>query len=138
RSSLLAPGSELILKARRARRSGYPGRFPTSIRYRAQSLSGFFATQPVYRLFQQSPRQRHDEQRNDPEHDQAQRRYPDQESHLRWQPTIEDHRHQNVINVKAVADSSGEDKTGITQETRDVSIETGRCSRNKYHKRTGL
>src|SRR5207248_10364515 len=137
-SPLLAPGSELILKARRTRRSRHAFRLPTSIRYRAQSLSRFFGTQPVYRLFQQSPRQRRDEQRNDPEHDQTQRWYRDQESHLRRQPTIDDHRHQNVINVKAVADSSGEDETGITQETRDVSIETGRCSRNQYHKRTGL
>ena len=108
------------------------------MRYRAESFSRFFATQPVYRLFQQSPRQRRGEQRNDPEHDQTQRRYRDQESHLRRQPTIENHRHQDVVNVKSVADSSGEHETGITQETRDVSIEAGRRSRNQNHKRTGL
>ena len=108
------------------------------MRDRAESFSRFFATQPVYRLFQQSPRQRRDEQRNDPEHDQTQRRYRDQESHLRRQPAIENHRHQDVVNVKSVADSSGEHETGITQEARDVSIETCCRSRNQNHKRACL
>src|SRR5438477_1382357 len=137
-SPLLAPGSELIPKARRARRSRHAFRLPTSIRYRAQSLSRFFGTQPVYRLFQQSPRQRRGKQGNDPEHDQTQRRYRDQESHLRRQPTIENHRHQDVVNVKSVADSSGKHETGIAQEARNVSIEACHRSRNQNHKRTGL
>lgn len=55
-------------RARRVRRSRHAIRSPTSLRHWNFSMRRF-ATPPVYGLFQQSPRQCRDEERDDPEHD---------------------------------------------------------------------